>query len=127
MTIPLTPLQFTSRGRWNRQRQAGSLKKFALCAPPAVWQVWDVSTLTIELPDDLAARLEAASAQTHVPPAQLVRAALEKALPAPAADWPADGPSLYERMKDFIGCIESGVTDLATNPKYMEGFGQWRR
>ena len=86
-----------------------------------------MSTLTIELPDDLAARLEAASAQTHVPPAQLVRAALQKALPAPAADWPADGPSLYERMRDFIGCIDSGVTDLATNPKYLEGFGQWRR
>jgi hypothetical protein len=83
--------------------------------------------LTIELPDDLAARLEAASAQTHVPPAQLVRAVLEKALAAPAADWPADGPSLYERMKNFIGCIDSGVTDLATNPKYLEGFGQWRR
>ena len=86
-----------------------------------------MSTLTIELPDDLAARLEAASAQTHVPPAQLVRAALEKALPAPAPDWPMGGPSLYERMRDFIGCIDSGVTDLATNPKYLEGFGQWRR
>ncbi|HEU0008325.1 MAG TPA: ribbon-helix-helix domain-containing protein [Verrucomicrobiae bacterium] len=86
-----------------------------------------MSTLTIELPDDLAARLEAASARTRVPPAQLVRAALEKALSAYASDWPADGPSLYERMKDYIGCIDSGVTDLATNPKYMEGFGQWRR
>jgi len=40
----------------------GLLKKFALCAPPVLWQVWDVSTLTIELPDDLAARLAAASA-----------------------------------------------------------------
>ena len=43
-----------------------------------------MSTLTIELPDDLAARLEAASAQAHVPPAQLVRAALEQTLPASA-------------------------------------------
>ena len=86
-----------------------------------------MSTLTIELPDDLAARLEAASEQAHVPPAQLVRAALEKALPAPAADWPADGPSLYERMKDAIGCIDSGVTDLATNPKHMEGYGRSRQ
>ena len=86
-----------------------------------------MSTLTIELPDDLAARLEAASAQAHVPPAQLVRAALEKSLPVPAPDFPADGPTLHERMKDFIGCIDSGVTDLATNPKHMEGFGQWRR
>jgi hypothetical protein len=86
-----------------------------------------MSTLTIELPDDLAARLEAASAQTHVPPAQFVRATLEKALPAPAPGSPANGPTLYEQMKDFIGCIDSGVTDLATNPKHMEGFGQWRR
>ncbi len=86
-----------------------------------------MSTLTIELPDDLAARLEAASARTRVPPAQLVRAALEKALPAYASDWPADGPSLYERMKDAIGCIDSGVTDLATNPKHMKGYGRSRQ
>jgi len=105
----------------------GFRKKFALCALPALWQIGRMSTFTIELPDDLAARLEAASAQTRVPPAQLVRAALEKALPALAADRPADGPSLHERMKDFIGCFDSGVTDLATNPKHMEGFGQWRR
>ena len=113
--------------RWNRQRQPGFLKKFALCAPPTLWQVWDVSTLTIELPDDLAARLEAASAQTHMPPAQLVRAALEKALPAPAADWPAVGPTLHERMKDAIGCVSTGLGDLSTNPKHMEGYGRSRR
>jgi hypothetical protein len=107
--------------------QPGLLKELALCAPLVLWQTRGMSTLTIELPDDLAARLAAASEQAHVPPAHLVRAALEKALPAPAADWPADGPSLHERMKDFIGCMDSGVTDLATNPKYMEGFGQWRR
>jgi Ribbon-helix-helix domain len=100
------------------------LKKFALCAPTALWQIRDMSTLTVELPDDLAARLAAASEQTHVPPAQLVRTALEKALPPPAPDWPADGPSLHERMKDFIGCIDSGVTDLATNPKYLEGLNR---
>ena len=86
-----------------------------------------MSTLTIELPDDLAARLAAASAQAHLPPAQLVRDALEKLLPASAPDASADAPTLHERMKDFIGCIDSGVTDLATNPKHMEGFGQWRR
>lgn len=86
-----------------------------------------MSTLTIELPDDLAARLEAASAQAHLPPSQLVCAALEKLLPAPQPEFPADGPSLYERMKDAIGCIDSGVTDLATNPKHMEGYGRSRQ
>lgn len=103
----------------------GLLKKFALCVPLALWQVWDMSTLTIELPDDLAARLAAASAQTHVPPAQLVRTVLEKALPA--AGFPVEGPSAYDLMKDGFGCVSSGVRDLATNPKHMEGFGQWRR
>jgi hypothetical protein len=86
-----------------------------------------MSTLTIELPDDLAARLEAASAQTHVPPAQLVRAALEKALPAPVADWPADGPSAYDLMKDGFGCVSTGIGDLSTNPKHMEGYGRSRQ
>ena len=85
-----------------------------------------MSTLTIELPDDLAARLEAASAQAHVAPAQLVRATLEKALPASA---PAENgePSALEALHDLVGCMDSSVTDRATNPKYMEGFGQWRR
>jgi hypothetical protein len=101
--------------------------KFALCAPPALWQTRGMSTLTIELPDDLAARLAAASEQAHVPPAQLVRAALEKALPAPAPDFPADGPSAYDLMNDGFGCLSSGVRDLATNPKHMEAFGQSRR
>ena len=107
--------------------QADFLKKFILCAQPVLWQTRGMSTLTIELPDDLAARLEAASAQAHVPPAQLVRAALEKSLPVPAPDFPADGPNLYDLMKDGFGCVKSGVPDLATNPKHMEGFGQCRK
>ena len=87
-----------------------------------------MSTLTIELPDDLAARLEAASAQAHVPPAQLVCAALEKALPVstPAPDFPADGPSAYDLMKDGFGCVSTGLGDLSTNPKHMEGYGRSR-
>ena len=105
----------------------GCGKKFALCAPAALWQSWGMSTLTIELPDDLAARLEAASAQTHIPPAQLVRAALEKALPAPAPEFPADGPNLYDLMKDGFGCVSTGIGDLSTNPKHMEGYGRSRQ
>jgi hypothetical protein len=102
-------------------------RKFALCAPPGLWQSWGMSTLTIELPDDLAARLEAASAQAHIAPAQLVRATLEKALPANTAEPAAGGPSLYDLMKDGLGCVKSGVPDLATNPQHMEGFGQCRK
>ena len=85
-----------------------------------------MSTLTIELSDDLAARLAAASEREHLPPAQIVQAALEKALPAPG-NPPPPGESLAEKMKDLIGCFDSGVTDLATNPKHLEGFGEWRK
>lgn len=79
-----------------------------------------MSKLTIELSDEIAARLAAASERQHVPPGQIVQEALEKILPP-------SGESLAEKMKDLIGCIDNEVTDLSTNPKYMEGFGQWRR
>ena len=46
-----------------------------------------MSTLTVELPDDIAARLAAESEQRHVPPAQFVREALEKALEELEAKW----------------------------------------
>ena len=39
-----------------------------------------MSTVTVELPDGIAARLAAESEQRHVPPAQFVREALEKTL-----------------------------------------------
>ena len=34
--------------------------------------------------------------------------------------------SLYDALKErgIIGCITDGPSDLSTNPKYMEGFGQ---
>ena len=35
-------------------------------------------------------------------------------------------PSLHDRMKDGCGIVNSGVPDLATNKKHMEGFGRWR-
>src|SRR5437870_13174214 len=80
-----------------------------------------MSTLTIELSDELAARLASASERNHVPPAQIVQEALDKALPAAPAEFP-DGKSLYDMMMEAgaIGCFDSGRTDLATNPKYME-------
>ena len=35
-------------------------------------------------------------------------------------------PSLHDRMKDLCGIVDSGIPDLATNKKHMEGFGRWR-
>jgi hypothetical protein len=33
-------------------------------------------------------------------------------------------PSAYEVMKEARGCVDSGTTDLATNPKHMKNFGR---
>jgi len=33
-------------------------------------------------------------------------------------------PSLLDRFGDLVGKGDSGVPDLGTNPKYMEGFGR---
>lgn len=49
-----------------------------------------MSTLTIDLPDELAARLAQASEREHVPPAQIVRDALARALPT-TPDAPGAG------------------------------------
>ncbi|MDQ3011008.1 MAG: hypothetical protein M3X11_09955 [Acidobacteriota bacterium] len=33
--------------------------------------------------------------------------------------------SVYDLAKDYIGIIDDGPTDLSTNKKYMEGYGQY--
>jgi hypothetical protein len=83
-----------------------------------------MSMLTIELSDELAARLAVASERQQVPPAQIVQDALAKVLPAPAPT--SDEPSLYELMKDGFGCVSSGLGDLSTNPRHLEGYGRSR-
>jgi hypothetical protein len=87
-----------------------------------------VSTLTIEISDDLAARLAAASEGRQVSPAQIVQEALANALPATSTDLP-EGKTLYDVLVEAgaLGCFDSGRTDLATNPEHMKGYGAWRR
>ncbi len=86
-----------------------------------------MSTLTLELSDTLFARLLAASKMRNVPPAELARETLERTLIGSAEHGEESLASAYDLMKDGFGCVDSGVNDLATNPKHMEGFGQWRR
>ena len=80
-------------------------------------------TLTLKVSAELSARLERASRLRGVSKSEVTRRALEKDL---SREKPGKRPSLYERMKDGFGCFDSGVTDLSTNKKYMEGFGKWK-
>ncbi len=77
---------------------------------------------TVEVPDELFRRVKAEAALRGRPMKDLIeeglRLVLEKSVKS------GKGPTVGELMKDYIGIVDSGVTDLSTNPKYMEGFGE---
>lgn len=79
-----------------------------------------MSTQTIYLPEALKDRLRIEARLRGVSMSGFVRSCLE-------ADLKQKRPSLYERTKDLCGSVSSGIPDLATNPKYMKGFGEWRK
>ncbi len=79
---------------------------------------------TFEIPDELYRKVKAKSAlegrSVWVVTVELFRNWLGES-PAPDTVQP---PSLAERMQRYRGIVDSGVTDLATNPKYLEDFGR---
>ncbi len=91
-----------------------------------------MTTLSLKLPDRVASRLKTAARARNSTPARLAREVLEKGLPAPrpALDLPKlpPGESAYDKMLPILKKAWKrrgrGSRDLATSPKYMEGFGQ---
>jgi Arc/MetJ-type ribon-helix-helix transcriptional regulator len=97
-----------------------------------------MTTLSIEIPEQLAARLEAIAQGRHLTQAEVVREALtafvdpmgeSRTLPRrnPSSEQQLQGRprpgSALETMGDLVGSLE-GPGDLSTNPAYMEGFGE---
>lgn len=82
-----------------------------------------MKTVTVKLPDELAIRVEKRAMRLGVSKSALLRDSLERSLGGDAGAVEEE-PSAYDLMKDGFGCVESGVGDLATNPKHMEGFGR---
>ena len=81
-----------------------------------------MKTLTVKLPDELAVRLEKRAKHLGVSQSELVRESVERGLSDACARL--DAPSMYDLTREDCGCFDSGLTDLATNPKHMEGFGR---
>jgi hypothetical protein len=82
-----------------------------------------MTVITCKIPEHLDRRLEKAASERGLPKSTIVRKALETELGSVELD---DPPSLYERMRDGLGCVASGIGDLATNPKHLEGYGRGR-
>ena len=85
-----------------------------------------MKTITIKVPDFLNDTLDAAAADKKVTKSAIVRDLLIHALPAKGAltSRKRTRPSLHDRLKKYQGAGGSGLKDLASNPKHMEGYGR---
>lgn len=91
-----------------------------------------VSTISLKLPDRLLELLEKESKARRTTKSSLVRECLEKQLPAKLSGTKTQklppGGSAYTRalpiLKKAWAKRGRGLRDLATNPKYMNGFGK---
>jgi hypothetical protein len=91
-----------------------------------------MTTISLKLPERLLARLERASRARRTTKSSVVRECLEKQLPekAPLAGLPKlpPGESFYDKALPILkkAWARNGrlPRDLATNPKYMKGFGE---
>ena len=89
----------------------------------ALGNTWNgMKTLTVKVPDELGVRLEKRARRLGLSKSAIVRESIEKELERSVKV--EEEPSAYDLMKEGIGCIDSGVSDLASNPRHMEGFGR---
>ena len=75
-------------------------------------------TISVKLPDDLMAKL--IDEARKVTKSWLIRDSLVKVLRQPLAR----PQSCYDAASDLAGAVKGLPSDLADDPKYMEGFGQ---
>lgn len=75
-----------------------------------------MSVLTVRVSPELHARLSAEAGRRRVTRSSLVRHIIERAL-EDAAGPPA---SCADVMRDLIGCVDSGRSDVSTNAELLE-------
>jgi len=80
-----------------------------------------MQTISLKLPDEMLAQLEAEAKARGMTRSSLVRESLEKAL---SKESSGGAVSCYDRARDLAGAIKGLPEDLAGNPKYTEGFGR---
>jgi len=76
---------------------------------------------TVEVPDDLYRRAKAEAALRGRKLKDLIEEGLRLVLEGPRKT--RRPPSLAGLMKRAHGIVDSGISDLASNPKHLKGFG----
>lgn len=79
-----------------------------------------MTTISLKIPEDLVSRMDAMAKSKRTNRSALIREALEEKLKSMTRKKTI---SLYEQSADLCGKGKSGLRDLASNPKYLEGFG----
>lgn len=80
-----------------------------------------MQTISLKLPDDLLAELEAEAKARRITKSAIVRESLAKALRRKSA---AGEVSCFDLASDLAGRVKGMPEDLAENPEYMEDFGR---
>lgn len=78
---------------------------------------------TVDIADELFRRAKAEAALRGRKFRDLVEEGLRRVLDDPSSGAPPPAAFLADLMKGAKGVVDSGVPDLASNPKHMEGFG----
>ena len=84
------------------------------------YYLFRMTTLTLKVPEELLAKLDEAARLDRTSRSELCRKALEARL----KKTPMRRRSLLELSRDLCGAGSSGIKDLSSNKKHLEGFGQ---
>ena len=81
---------------------------------------------TVDIPDKLFRKVKATAALQGKRIKDLVEEGLLLALESPQLKKGGKKKPLtaYDLMKESIGIVDSGIPDLASNPKHLEGLGR---
>ena len=80
-----------------------------------------MQTISLKLPEDLLADLKREAKARRVSQSALVRESVEAVVRHRSRRGAA---SCYDLARDLAGTVKGLPRDLASNPKYLEGFGE---
>ena len=91
-----------------------------------IWEYGNMGIMktTLEIPTPLYRQAKAKAALEGRKLKDLVAEGLTLVLRSGPPLQAKEEPSAYTVMKDIRGCLDSGLSDLASNPKHMKNFGR---
>jgi hypothetical protein len=79
-----------------------------------------MKTISLKLSEALIEQLNNEAEARRITVSELIRESIMRNLREPEAP----GPSCFDLVRDLAGSIKGLPKDLATNPRYMDGFGR---